>query len=196
MSSFDINEYDCLSTAELTIVEELSTYNGRTMFSHLDDQCTEIEAIKKALEAVLIPEIESSFSDSTVELTCVRENEMKVNRLTVGDFAVIPEGRLDVDEERCLVDAQYRRAIQYLEEIGTGIAEEVFNKDKQYRDAINMLIGAVSIAASRELEEEVLYFCNLEDAACTFKVVSRSPKSPMVLRNNCLRAHLDELSAY
>jgi len=67
--------------------------------------------------------------------------ETKVlKRYSVGDFDFLPE-QLDVDEDRCKKDEQYREAMDYLWQECSVISRTLFNDDKKYRNAINLLAG-------------------------------------------------------
>jgi len=146
------------------------------------DKCSDIMAMR----AMVIPEDECS----TIDLGEGESSYDCINRLTVGDFHLIPKSGVAVDEERCVIDGQYRRAMQYIEEAGAipYIEKTVFNADKKYRDAVNLLIGAeASISCSffeeKSLEDhEEVFFCDLECDSFALRPAP-SPMSPMVLRN-------------
>jgi len=71
-------------------------------------------------------------------------------RYTVGDFDFIPT-EMEVDEERCESDARYCRAIDYIAEVSSGISREAFNKNKKYRNAVNLLAqGSADFAKKLE----------------------------------------------
>jgi len=98
----------------------------------------------------------NQYEGVSAEEKCSIQEEVKkdpscayVKRLTVGDFDLISDSAcLEVDETRCVVDGQYRRAMKFLERFGA-LRGSVFDANKKYRDAINLLIGAdVSISCS------------------------------------------------
>jgi len=69
----------------------------------------------------------------------------KKMRFTVGDFDLLPERGMEVDEERCAIDPSYRAAIEYLEICTPGdICPEVFDGDLKYRNCVNILVGGVA----------------------------------------------------
>jgi len=64
-----------------------------------------------------------------------------MQRYTVGDFDVLPP-TLAVDEDRCDADDQYRQAMNYISLVTpNAMSKRFFNKDRRYRDAINLLVG-------------------------------------------------------
>jgi len=68
-------------------------------------------------------------------------------RYTVGDYDRLPSFMV-VDEDRCEWDPTYRDAMHFLELVGEdNFCEEVFDGDKKYRDAMNLLAGR---SAARE----------------------------------------------
>jgi len=82
----------------------------------------------------------SGFPTTEGQWEAVVEKNEK-SRFTVGDFHRLPSF-MWVDEERCETDASYRDAVEFLGLVGEDqFCEEVFNVDKNYRDAMNLLAG-------------------------------------------------------
>jgi len=66
-------------------------------------------------------------------------------RFTVGEFHLIPDGQLDVDEEKCARDTNYREAIDYLECVSPNTLRVcLFDSCKTYRSCVNVLAGKES----------------------------------------------------
>lgn len=79
----------------------------------------------------------------------------KKMRFTVGDFDLLPERGMEVDEERCAIDPSYRAAIEYLEICTPGdICPEVFDGDLKYRNCVNILVGGVAAKQKTDCAEE------------------------------------------
>jgi len=73
-------------------------------------------------------------------------------RYTVGDFDFLPSA-MPVDERRCKTDSNYSKAMAYIADVSSlDISRKAFNKDKKYRDALNLLVAGTK---AKSLEDRI-----------------------------------------
>lgn len=140
---------------EGVVEQEYENMPDAGLFDLSEDECSGITAFMNQKR-------EEDLEYDTFDVSC----ENNVLRLTVGDFDLIPE-HLDVDEERCLVDGQYRCAVRFLEEAHNFVMREAtFDTDKQYRDAVNVLVGAeVGLSCAFDGMDDNVFFWSLDNKA-------------------------------
>jgi len=121
----------------VTVVRRVSSLSDYECVS----DCSLVDECDKNAEVMPL-HMQSSFEYSTFDLDGGDNSSYTyINRLTKGDFSLIPDSALTVDEDRCEIDGQYRRAMDYLERFGS-MNRGMFDTCKKYRDAVNLLVGA------------------------------------------------------
>jgi len=147
-----VSEYDCVSCEYDCEGEEMSMSCQPLRFCELQLDQMRVDA--------------GAVGD---DFFCSSFDIEEIGQLTVGDFDRMPSN-LVVDEERCLFDGQYRRAVYYLEgqspHRGLDVRQSTFDTCKMYRDAVNLLIAdeRVSVSCSFGQWEEDIFGHHVDEA--------------------------------